>query len=78
MPSVFKAWLDQIIVDGRTLNYGGEGAALGRPAVLISARGGRYRPGALNKGKDFLVPSLETALGETTILGLDAPRPPRS
>ncbi|MFD9316431.1 FMN-dependent NADH-azoreductase [Streptomyces sp. NPDC060053] len=71
MPSVFKAWLDQIIADGRTISYGGEGAALGRPAVLISARGGGYGPGTPNEGKDFLVPSLESVLGDPAVLGLD-------
>ncbi|MDX3585571.1 NAD(P)H-dependent oxidoreductase [Streptomyces europaeiscabiei] len=71
MPSVFKAWLDQIIVDGRTINYGGQGTAAGRPAVLISARGGGYGPGTPNEGKDFLVPSLESVLGDPAVLGLD-------
>lgn len=40
MPSVFKAWLDQIIVTDRTLSHTGTSPAAGRPAVLISARGG--------------------------------------
>jgi FMN-dependent NADH-azoreductase len=43
MPSVFKAWLDQIMVDGHTLSFDGHPPTLGRPAVLISARGG-YGP----------------------------------
>lgn len=71
MPSVFKAWLDQVIVDGRTTSRTGAAAAGGRPAVLISARGGGYGPGAPNHGKDFLVPTLECVLGDPTLLGLD-------
>ncbi|WP_323138045.1 NAD(P)H-dependent oxidoreductase [Nocardia sp. alder85J] len=45
MPSVFKAWLDQIMVVGRTLDPAGTPPATGRPAVVISARGGGYGPG---------------------------------
>ncbi|MCM3506506.1 NAD(P)H-dependent oxidoreductase [Curtobacterium sp. ODYSSEY 48 V2] len=72
MPSVFKAWLDQVLVPGRTLGFGPEGAATaGRPAVLISARGGGYGPGTPNHGKDFAVPALEVILGDPKILGMD-------
>ncbi|MEH0573193.1 MULTISPECIES: hypothetical protein [Streptomyces] len=42
--------------------------AAGRPAVLVSARGG-YGPGSPQHGKDFVVPALETILGDA--LGLD-------
>ncbi|WP_280400851.1 FMN-dependent NADH-azoreductase [Nocardia carnea] len=68
MPSVFKAWLDQIIVSGRTFR---PSPAAGRPAVLISARGGSYRPGAPNHGFDYVVPTLEAVLGREELLGLD-------
>lgn len=71
MPSVFKAWLDQVIVAGRTTSRTGAAPAGGRPAVLISARGGGYGPGAPNHGTDFLVPTLECVLGDPTLLGLD-------
>ncbi|KOV51437.1 FMN-dependent NADH-azoreductase [Streptomyces sp. AS58] len=70
MPSVFKAWLDQVIFPGRTINPTGAPAA-GRPAVLISARGGGYGPGTPNHGKDFLVPTLESILGDPAYLSLD-------
>lgn len=71
MPSVFKAWIDQIIVDGRTISYGVPGPTAGRPAVLISARGGGYGPGTPNEGKDFVVPSVESVLADPAVLGLD-------
>ncbi|MFD9292811.1 FMN-dependent NADH-azoreductase [Streptomyces sp. NPDC060030] len=71
MPSVFKAWLDQVIVDGRTTSRSGEAPAAGRPALVISARGGGYGPGAPNHGKDFLVPTLECVLADPTLFGLD-------
>lgn len=70
MPSVFKAWLDQIMAEGRTLDFTNGPATTGRPAVLISARGG-YGPGTPNHGKDHLVPALETILGDPHTLGLD-------
>ncbi|WP_405494905.1 FMN-dependent NADH-azoreductase [Nocardia sp. NBC_00511] len=71
MPSVFKAWIDQIVVDERTFHPGGTAPTAGRPAVLISARGGGYGPGAPNEGFDFVVPVLEAILGEDRFLGLD-------
>jgi FMN-dependent NADH-azoreductase len=70
MPSVFKAWIDQISIVGRTIVVPGGLPAAGRPAVVISARGGSYGPGTPNQGMDFLVPSLELILGPRT-LGLD-------
>ncbi|MFB8003994.1 FMN-dependent NADH-azoreductase [Nocardia sp. NPDC056000] len=69
MPSAFKAWLDQIIVVDRTLNITGDSPVAGRPAVLISARGGGYGPGTPNEGLDFVVPTLEAVLGR--LLGLE-------
>lgn len=70
MPSVFKAWLDQILVVGRTMSLDGPAPAAGRPALVVSARGGGYGPGAPNEGKDHLVPTLEHVLGDA-ILKLD-------
>ncbi|MFD7862255.1 FMN-dependent NADH-azoreductase [Streptomyces sp. NPDC059783] len=71
MPSVFKAWLDQIIVGGRTLNHAGASPVAGRPALVISARGGGYGPGTPKEGLDYLVPTLEAVLGRDDLLGLD-------
>jgi FMN-dependent NADH-azoreductase len=70
MPSVFKAWLDQIMVVGRTLGFAGTAPSAGRPAVVISARGGGYSPGTPNEGRDHLLPTLETILGWSHTLGL--------
>jgi FMN-dependent NADH-azoreductase len=69
MPSVFKAWLDQILVFGRTI--GGSSPVAGRPAVVISARGGSYSAGAPRHGFDYVVPVLEALLGHEDMLGLD-------
>lgn len=53
-----------MIVD-RTIGIGPDAApSAGRRAAIISARGGGYRPGAPQHGKDFLVPALKTILGD--------------
>ncbi|RRQ76456.1 FMN-dependent NADH-azoreductase [Streptomyces griseofuscus] len=71
MPSVFKAWLDQIVVADRTVNHAGSSTVAGRPAAVISARGGGYGPGAPKEGLDYVVPALEALLGRDDMLGLD-------
>jgi len=72
MPSVFKAWLDQVMIPGRTIGLGLNAApTAGRPAVVVSARGGGYGPGAPQHGKDFLVPALEMILGDPVLMALD-------
>lgn len=71
MPSVFKAWLDQIMVVGVTMALPADPPAAGRPALVISARGGGYGPGTPNHGMDHVVPALETVLGHRLTLGLD-------
>jgi FMN-dependent NADH-azoreductase len=43
IPSSFKAWIDRVIVTGRTLMLDGSPAPLGgRKATVLSARGGGY------------------------------------
>lgn len=64
MPSVFKAWLDHIMIPGKTFGLGDADPATGRPAVIVSARGGGYGPGSPQHGKDFLIPTLEAILGD--------------
>jgi FMN-dependent NADH-azoreductase len=70
VPAAFKAWIDQIVVLGRTLPLpGGTAPTAGRPVVVVSARGGGYSPGTLNHDKDFALPWLQLILADT--LGLD-------
>jgi FMN-dependent NADH-azoreductase len=68
IPGTFKTWLDQVIVNGRTLIDGAPPLA-GRPATVIVSYGGGYGPGAPKEGWDFVQPYLEKVLGEA--LGLD-------
>jgi FMN-dependent NADH-azoreductase len=72
MPSVFKAWLDQVMIARRTfaLPEGGSPVA-GRPALVISARGGGYGPDAPNRDMDHLVGPLGAILGDRRSFGLD-------
>lgn len=71
LPSVFKAWLDHVMIVGRTIGLGDAVPTLGRSAVVVSARGGGYGPGSPQHGKDFLVPALETILGDPNLMALD-------
>jgi FMN-dependent NADH-azoreductase len=67
MPSTFKAWLDQVVVVGRTIALPDGPPAAGRPAIVVSARGGSYEPGSPNYGMDHLFPTLETAMGPKSL-----------
>ncbi|MEZ0075489.1 FMN-dependent NADH-azoreductase [Planotetraspora sp. GP83] len=69
VPAAFKAWLDQIILAGRTLPLDGPAPLSGRPATVILSYGGGYDPGTPRHGWDFVQPYLETVLGKA--LGLD-------
>ena len=69
VPASFKAWLDQIILGGRTLSFGETPPLAGRPATVVLAYGGGYDPGTPREGWDFVQPYLETVLGKA--LGLD-------
>ncbi|MCK9928272.1 NAD(P)H-dependent oxidoreductase [Frankia sp. Mgl5] len=71
MPSVFKAWLDHIMIVDQTIGLGPHAApTTGRPAVVISARGGGYGPGAPQHGKDFLIPTVSAILSDPQLMGL--------
>lgn len=70
IPSSFKAWIDQVVIFGRTYNVpDGPPPAAGRTAVVISSRGGAYGPGAPHEGRDHLIPNIRESLGRE--LGLE-------
>ncbi len=70
IPSTFKAWIDQILIPGRTHGARPEDGPLhGRPATLIAVRGGSYAPGTPREGWDHAEPYLRTILADC--LGLD-------
>lgn len=65
--STLKAWLDHVIIMGRT--SGEQPSAAGTPAVVVASRGGSYAPGTPRDGFEFVTTYLEKALGSG--LGLD-------
>ncbi|MDH6128638.1 NAD(P)H-dependent oxidoreductase [Kitasatospora sp. GP82] len=66
IPSSLKAWLDQVIIMGRT---GGENSSVaGKPVTVVASRGGSYAPGTPREGFEFATNYLEKVLGG--LLGL--------
>lgn len=66
IPSQLKAWLDRILVAGRTFRYteaGPVGLAGGRRVVIASARGGVYSEAAPARVMDHQEAYLEAAMG---------------
>ena len=67
IPSSLKAWLDQVIIVGRT---GGESpSAAGTPVTVVSARGGSYGPGSPRESFEFVTNYLEKVF--TGMLGIE-------
>jgi FMN-dependent NADH-azoreductase len=65
VPSVLKAWIDQVLRVGRTILTGPDGkvgALTDRPVFIAVASGGVYSGEGANQ-PDFLTPYLSTALG---------------
>ncbi|MBO0811455.1 MAG: NAD(P)H-dependent oxidoreductase [Microlunatus sp.] len=70
LPSVLKVWLDHIHVPGVTAPFDGDSRPMaGKPAVIISSRGGIYDPGSDNADWDHTIPPLQIILGNA--LGMD-------
>jgi FMN-dependent NADH-azoreductase len=67
VPSTLKAWLDQVIIVGRTAGEGGSVA--GKPTTVVAARGGGYGPGTPRESYEFLTTYLEKVL--TGMLSLE-------
>jgi FMN-dependent NADH-azoreductase len=69
MPSTLKAWIDNIHVPGVTAPADADSQPMrGRPAVIVTARGGVYDEGTPTAGWDHAVPALRLILG--TALGM--------
>ncbi|MFI9779210.1 FMN-dependent NADH-azoreductase [Streptomyces sp. NPDC051956] len=67
IPSTLKAWLDSVLLLGRTA--GETPSAQGTPVVVVASRGGSYAPGTPREGYEFVQNYLEAVLKGT--LGLD-------
>ncbi|MCB5909371.1 FMN-dependent NADH-azoreductase [Streptomyces pinistramenti] len=69
IPSTLKAWLDQVIIMGRTA--GAEPSAKGTPVTVVASRGGSYAPGTPRAGFDYVQNYLEAVLGNAFGLEVD-------
>ncbi|MFJ5262564.1 FMN-dependent NADH-azoreductase [Streptomyces sp. NPDC088387] len=67
IPSTLKAWLDNVILLGRT--SGAAPSAKGTPVTVVASRGGSYAPGTPREDCEFVQNYLRAVLGGS--LGLD-------
>jgi FMN-dependent NADH-azoreductase len=67
IPSTLKAWLDNVILLGRT--SGEAPSSKGKPVTVVASRGGSYAPGTPKEGFEFVRNYLVAVLGGS--LGLD-------
>lgn len=68
-PSTLKSWVDHLVYSGKSVDPATQQGLLGgRELLVISSRGGSYRPGAPREGWDHVVPWLTHSLG---YLGLE-------
>src|SRR6266550_7717676 len=77
IPSQLKAWIDHIIIAGKTFRYsetGAQGLAGGKKVVIASSRGGLYAPGTPQAANDFQERYLRTVLGFIGIEDIDIVR----
>ena len=77
IPSQLKAWLDRVMVAGRTFRYteaGPEGQAGGKQAVIVSSRGGIYSQSSPAHVMDHQESYLKAALGFMGITDVDVIR----
>lgn len=69
LPSVLKAYFDQLVVPGKLDASGAQGLA-GKKVTYIVAQGGSYAPGTPREGWDFMTGYLRhfaTVLGSTDV-----------
>ncbi|MET7851051.1 NAD(P)H-dependent oxidoreductase [Streptomyces avermitilis] len=69
IPSTLKAWLDNVLLLGRTA--GETPSAQGTPVIVVASRGGSYAPGTPREGYEFVQNYLEAVLKNTLGLDLD-------
>jgi FMN-dependent NADH-azoreductase len=64
VPSSLKAWIDQVLVNDKTMTYDGSpGPLAGRPVTVVASYGGGYSPGTPREKANFCGPYLETVFG---------------
>ncbi|MZD03991.1 FMN-dependent NADH-azoreductase [Streptomyces sp. SID5785] len=70
IPSTLKAWLDNVILMGRTAGPESRSAE-GTPVTVVASRGGSYAPGTPRAGMDHVQNFLEATLRDGLGLDLD-------
>ncbi|OEU90222.1 FMN-dependent NADH-azoreductase [Streptomyces abyssalis] len=70
VPSTLKAWIDQVVLNGRTFGTDTPTAA-GTPTVVVASRGGGYGPGTPRESWEFVQSYLAKMLGEGMGLELE-------
>jgi len=66
----FKTYVDMIVSDPR-MAAGAEPALAGKPAVLVTVRGGNYQPGTPREGWDHATPWMRRILADVWQLDLN-------
>ncbi|MEU9455912.1 NAD(P)H-dependent oxidoreductase [Streptomyces sp. NPDC048277] len=69
IPSTLKAWLDNVILIGRTA--GESQSAKGTPVTVVASRGGSYAPGTPREPFEYVQNYLNAALAEGLGLEID-------
>ncbi|MEW2161693.1 NAD(P)H-dependent oxidoreductase [Streptomyces sp. NPDC007084] len=68
IPSTLKAWLDNVVLVGRTA-MAEDSKLKGTPVTVVASRGGSYAPGTPREGYEYVQNYLEAVLGD--MLGLE-------
>ncbi|WP_158915508.1 FMN-dependent NADH-azoreductase [Caulobacter sp. S45] len=74
IPSQLKAWIDCILIPGKTFQYGPEGVkglAGGKRVIIAISRGGLYGPGAPAAAAEHLETYLRTVFGFIGVADLE-------
>ncbi|MEU6096955.1 NAD(P)H-dependent oxidoreductase [Streptomyces sp. NPDC047079] len=69
IPSTLKAWLDNVILFGRTA--GESPSAKGTPVTVVASRGGSYAPGTPREPFEYVQNYLTAILADTLALELE-------
>ncbi|WP_171116854.1 MULTISPECIES: NAD(P)H-dependent oxidoreductase [Streptomyces] len=69
IPSTLKAWLDNVILFGRTV--GENPSAKGTPVTVVASRGGSYAPGTPKEPFEYVQNYLRAILSDSLALDLD-------
>ncbi|MCX4972982.1 FMN-dependent NADH-azoreductase [Streptomyces sp. NBC_00620] len=70
IPSTLKAWLDNIVLMGRTAMTE-DSKVKGTPVTVVASRGGSYAPGTPREPYEYVRNYLEAVLRDTLALDLD-------